>query len=876
VAREKCTLDARNDPLVERTTWAPLELDDPDNGIEIKTWEFPEIDYDPTSAGSADTEGDPIASLRPKNFEPAVTLKVQEPTTAAATNLITNPSFEVDTTGWATSGGFWLNSGATLSRISTQSYAGDFAAQVVTTNALTSEGIKQDIAFTNGVTYAVIVAIKGASGGETVRVNIGGAGVGNNSNTDLTLTTGWQVFTTSFTATGSGTASVAIRTASAQAATFYVDAVRVSTSTATSYFDGDTVGCEWTGTRHASTSTRSATGGDRFQAILRDIQTKVAKLAAEKGTLRRTLASGDQITFDVEKATVKIPSDWYFTQRSYAEVELKFECRPYGRGALQTYGSNTESSLPCLVFTAGTVAGNVPGLGKLVITDAQGQDQWWAAYGLQSRFYDGGTTAKLHYEAEELLPLGGAVTQARAGASGGTTVRQGTLTTSYQAMLSTAYLAGTVHQQHVGDYRVWARLYRPTTNAGTVTVALEWGQGDFQKRTVNDAVIYDVDDREGDFTLADLGLVNLKEPAQGAKRWEGRVLGKSSTTGDDLEVDDLMLFPVGEGYGQVSSNIQSQNPTSFSARDEFDQSAGALAGKTLPAGGTWAGAGDTDDFAVEATGHTAQRTIGSDGGSTDPYAGRYGIAGTTTLTATTVQVDLARSPVNAFGGTFDLQGVLARYTDTNNWLMAVVTWAGAVPELAILKRVSGTATQITSAPLPLPRAIPQPLFATGVFYTVRLMVDAGGRFLAWFGQRGASLSLLATGVDSALATGGALASGKVGIYDAESAATPTGFTRIFDNFSAFVPTADAAIFASQSLEIRHDRATREDSTGTYWNDKTIDGDYLRVPPAGREGRTTRIIVKGSRNDPDTMNDTAIDDLTAQLYVVPRYLVVPPP
>ncbi len=34
----------------------------------------------------------------------------------------------------------------------------------------------------------------------------------------------------------------------------------------------------------------------------------------------------------------------------------------------------------------------------------------------------------------------------------------------------------------------------------------------------------------------------------------------------------------------------------FTARDEFDQTAGALTGKVAPVGGTWAGAGDADDF----------------------------------------------------------------------------------------------------------------------------------------------------------------------------------------------------------------------------------------------------------------------------------------
>lgn len=101
-------------------------------------------------------------------------------------------------------------------------------------------------------------------------------------------------------------------------------------------------------------------------------------------------------------------------------------------------------------------------------------------------------------------------------------------------------------------------------------------------------------------------------------------------------------------------------------------------------------------------------------------------------------------------------------------------------------------------------------------------------------------------------------------------------TRTYDNFFAFVPTDDAAIFASQSLEIRHDRVIREDSGGTIWTPPSrYEGDYLTIPAAGREDRTARIIVKASRNDPDIGADSAIDDISGRLTVTPRYLHVPP-
>jgi hypothetical protein len=166
-------------------------------------------------------------------------------------------------------------------------------------------------------------------------------------------------------------------------------------------------------------------------------------------------------------------------------------------------------------------------------------------------------------------------------------------------------------------------------------------------------------------------------------------------------------------------------------------------------------------------------------------------------------------------------------------------------------------------------------FAADTYYTVRLQVNAGGQFFLWvFPQGGAPGEPILRGRDAALATGGARATGTVGIYDAHNSASAC--TRTYDNVLAFVPTADAAIFSQQSLTLAHDGATREDSGGTF-SSKVSDrrGRYLKIPPAGPEGRSTRLAVLALPNDPYTMSDAAaIYDLSAQLFVTPRGLVVP--
>jgi hypothetical protein len=112
------------------------------------------------------------------------------------------------------------------------------------------------------------------------------------------------------------------------------------------------------------------------------------------------------------------------------------------------------------------------------------------------------------------------------------------------------------------------------------------------------------------------------------------------------------------------------------------------------------------------------------------------------------------------------------------------------------------------------------------------------------------------------------------LYDNQTGATAN--TRNYDNFFAFIPTPDMAIFAEQSLSLEHDTATRDNFLGTY-STKIADrrGRYLKIPPAGPEGRSTRLAILALPSDPYTLGDAAaIYDLSAQLHVTPRGLVVP--
>ncbi len=602
------------------------------------------------------------------------------------------------------------------------------------------------------------------------------------------------------------------------------------------------------------------------QTAVYGVQQKVDKLRREGGTLKFTSLAGTVLVGDVlfARFAPELTKELYVLNKA-VKFTLDFECKPYFRAAPVTLSDHVETTLPVLVFTETGITGDVPALGKLIIDNDQAVNQGWVVWGLQSRYYDASASAALFYEAESRTALGGSTTVAGpsgASGAGSNVMRNAALATVPLAVLSTQASGGGAHLSHVGDFRVFARVQAPTTNTGAVSVAMEWGQGDYRTATRNAATTLPVDDYDGTWRLVDLGDVHLSAVAQGTQRWEARILASSTVPGDDIDVDYMFLVPTAENSGEASGVFNVPAITVVSARDEFSQTAGALTAKTLPVGGVWVEGtgGSATDFAVNGTG-LVTRTTNAD--NIFGLLGRYAIAGATPFTNALVQVDTTTTATLNVA-----RGVVARFVDINNWLMASISAAGGVWRLSVRKRVAGTVTSLASVTIPS--------ILVNVWTTVRLTADVDGRWYAWVVATGGTFGVpTAQGTDTVLATAGALASGTSGFYDTLAGGGVGTATRTYDNFlaSTNVPS-DAAMFASQSLEVRHDRVIREDSGGTLWQPpSSYEGDYLLVPPAGKEGRTVRFIVKDSRNDVFAGADTGIDDISARLTVTPRHLVL---
>ena len=281
---------------------------------------------------------------------------------------------------------------------------------------------------------------------------------------------------------------------------------------------------------------------------------------------------------------------------------------------------------------------------------------------------------------------------------------------------------------------------------------------------------------------------------------------KSTEAGDDLDVDWLMIFPVQYGYAEISAGDLLTTPATFTARDEFDQAGGNLAGKTLPVGGTWSGAGDATDFTVDTGTKRATRTSSN-------VTDRYQRAGAGTLAGVIVRADLTL-PLGRQGGLF------ARYTDTSNHLLAYIAGAASPVTLTLHKRVAGIVTILDTITI-----------AYSDSYRVELVALATGDAAVFVNRR-----LVCRAFHADLATGGTLATGGYGMFDSNSPfPVAAGF---YDDFQVFAagPGRGRVRRPEHAVPVErgHPRGLRR---ATFWQPVSRHrGSYLRVPVARAEGR----------------------------------------
>jgi len=322
--------------------------------------------------------------------------------------------------------------------------------------------------------------------------------------------------------------------------------------------------------------------------------------------------------------------------------------------------------------------------------------------------------------------------------------------------------------------------------------------------------------------------------------------------------------------------IASNTPTKLLGYDEFEQSAGNLEGKepNFPSATTWAETNKTgaNGFKVNAS-HYLERTTVSDSGS---LAGCYAQLGSTSYTTFASSVAI-KAGTKMMGSALSRLGLLGRYASTEKWVAAGVFVASLSPEnqlyMNVWKNVSGVISnpggegvRIGTVALATPNTLTSDV-------TLTFQVASDGTWSLVATGSGLVFGGELSGQDSDLATGGALASGKAGLFDAWASATAG--TRMLDSFQLLgSEPAGRVCYAGRQIEFNSNGALRQDSTGTYDGQPDISrgGDFY-LDPAGESGRINRIAIRMRRNDIEVEPDNNVTDKhTVEVLVRERFLI----
>jgi hypothetical protein len=621
-----------------------------------------------------------------------------------------------------------------------------------------------------------------------------------------------------------------------------------------------------------------ARGTVTFDTIRRQVQAKASLFQREGGWLSRVTSAGT-LYADVVNATLRLGGDWMQAHRSIdTNASLSLELVPDWYGSEITLDDKTETTALALTTVLkqstadAVIAGDYPARCRIVVDEDDAETQLGLIWGLRSRYYDSVSTAALTYQAEALTPLDTATAGALTGASG-TAVTHSSLRTDWTAVLSTLIVSGSAQMTHRGTYRVWVRCYSTSTTPPALRFV--WKVGDLVNPDENDRATIP---GASNFYWLDLGEIRLDAPSVGTHQWAGRIEAIGDAGGENVSIDAVHFVPVDEGYGVLRAPQVIGTPTAYSVSDDFTSttSGNALNARVAPLGGTWATSGAATDFVFADADHLTRTRELLARTTTSDASQRFAVVGSTNYAAVIVETQIANSTTPA-SSQLDM-GVIARWTNSSNHLRATLSRiGGSTRQLEIRQVVAGVETQLVSS-----TEWPFMYSSTGNFWRLVLTVNAAGRAVAQVISTGDTafsgpvidtvlLSVEAT--TSVLATGGTLATGLPGIHDRNGSAT--AITRNYDSVRvAVLPPLDATIYPSQSLQLGTDGIIREGSAGGTYADAPHVGSLPRLPPSGLESRKVELYLKASRGDFDTLPDTGIDDISAQAFYRPSWLIAP--
>ncbi|MBN8867518.1 MAG: hypothetical protein J0H98_08185 [Solirubrobacterales bacterium] len=870
------------DPISEGGV-SPLEVTggmvpDPDgHGIGLLEIAFPRPETQRQWAGSRDTEGErPATKPRYMNRKIPVTVWGFEGLgIGPATNLVTNPSFETGTSGWATTGGA-LVSGGTLTQAQ-QGYAGEFAGNLVASAADRGAGTNATLA--SGTAYTLRFAARKITGSvASLAVARATTGLGT-----VSLSSDWQIYEVAVPATTAGAHFFNWRANAA--GTFQIDAVCLTAGAdSTPYFDGDTPGCSWSGTAHGSTASRRGSGSDlkRFIDCIYDLESKLEKLARERGTAKRYTPDGTAVAFDVLDASY--PADW---QRTISQGRMKFSfeltAKPFGRLAPIVLSTvNKPSATSIATVDTGSITGNAPALVRVKVTDTGTAQRNHLLIGAAQR----SDPALLLAKTRQLL--GGALANSpttAATTNGGSTngVASMALSAAWRPILSTNDASPAAYQTHEGPQRILARVLLPASNSAAVDLKFEWSQADLSRWSTSDLadgsryVTVPANAQTGIWRWIDFGTINLRKPRSdvwrdsAGWRWEGRLSVRSAS--GSIQVDAIAAVPAGQFQAEMFANPQAPEPNEAVIGLGIASGSGSLAGSAATVGGNWSEIGGGTSY--QRSGGRISRTVTTTDAA--PKFARLGAAA-----QGPIWCQMALSPYAVWlpaDPTWELRGAVVRYTDASNYVFIGQSFSrsGSLDSLRFSRSLFLMAVKAGSTII----NVSQPADTYGLSGSegddavLTFGIASNGAVLASLTNPGSGTSAVLGYPANADLSSGTLSSGGFGAasqFLAAGSGSRGEWGSVEFRSMANVPIDDAVIFPGRAAILSHDNALRYNAAGDSLGEiGRYQGDRLLLPP----GASSRIVVLDGRVPPGSA-DNNLDICSIDVSVIPRVVDMPEP
>lgn len=577
--------------------------------------------------------------------------------------------------------------------------------------------------------------------------------------------------------------------------------------------------------------------------------------------------AGKKIFADVVKATLTFTDGTSVASHGLdSEAVLVIETLP------GWYGERVD--LPAFEATgagAGTflVNGNMPARCEITVTDKSGKDQKGLAWAARCRNYSGASTAAWNLLAHDLTPLDATVGGVLAGASGETMVHE-SLATGWTPILATNFhdplnffKAGT-YLTHTGLYDVWARVYVPSPVQRLPWLRLIYDVGDAVSAEENRQVQVPGVNK---WCLVPLGQVDLRPGPFGTHRWQGVVQGRGEIGGERIHFDRLYFQCADECSGVLQAPPGYDVPLSgYKARDPFNQSAGAMTGKTAAVGGKYVALTNSDSTDFEVASGKAKRTATLDTGTaSETFSGR-GVGLALGLTEVMAETTFKFSRYGCFVAN---GGLFLRASGPTNFVRVFYSANGSA-EFASdsggvgIEVVRGGVLKAFGWERLGPRLLEGTLTAGIIGDDVVVFLDGVRVPLTTNSQSG-----LVMGTDqlSLLPAGG--------VYLADECQEEAAMTREYDNLRVWVPEPDAVTYANRSTKLSDLGMFRQDSTGTAYGPVARPGtDLPRLPVSGPSERPVELAIKPSRGDFESLADSGLDKFSAQVSYWPHWASVP--